>query len=292
MGTKEQWVKDFLKGSVSKLCCGGKTKGGVSLPPILSIMADLIDIHNSQDDKKKCEVVSVEVNEQKRIFYIYLPQHKMIYAKLEELPNELRITSKSSSKEQFSILVQIEGLTIIKHYNENEMQCGYSLESYMEILSTIFFFCPYILWTAIQEELQPENENEKLDEVSKAILHAIHSCLAFYLTLERLEIEADGDVPQNKNKVLKGINNAKQISQIENVIITQTCEKNKRKGDCEKIDHAECVMQVAGIGLQIIREQLINMPAKKKRLKEVLGGSNYKNIMIYSKNTYYFKEGD
>lgn len=277
MGTKEQCVKNFLKAKFSKECHAGKFKDAKWLPSILSITADLIDIHDSHDNEKECEIVSVEFGKEKRLFCIYDSKHARIYDLPDNLPKELQINSKSFFNGSFSIIIEVEGYTIIQHYLENESQCGYSAKSYVEILSTIFFFCPHILWETIKRELESTY-------VDTRVLDAIHSCLTFYIILEDVESEADGEVYKNKDQVLKAISNAKLMPQIENMIFRSTSDS--KKDDGEILDHAEQIIKISGVGIQFIREKLINALINKKKLKKVLGAKNYKKVLFYNKNIF------
>lgn len=281
MGAKEQCVRDFLKTIFPKKCRVGNSKEVKWLPSILSITADLIDIHNSPDNKKVCEIVSVEYEEEKRLFYIYDSKHSAIYDSPENLPEELQINSKNSAKGPFSIIIEIEGYTIIQHYLENEDQCGYTVESYVEILSTIFFFCPHILWTAIHKEFGASSLDTR-------VLKAIHNCLAFYIMLEDIESDADGEVHKNKEQALKEINNAKLMPQIENVVIWATSDS--KKDDGERLDHVVQIIHMGDVGIRVIREKLINTPVEKKKLKKVLGINNYRKVLFYNENTFFSEE--
>lgn len=283
MGEKEQCVKDFLKAIFSKKCRVRNSKEVKWLPSILSITADLIDIHNSQDNKKVCEIVSVEYEEEKRLFCIYDSKHSKIYDSPENLPEELQINSKNSAKGPFSLIIEIEGFTIIQHYLENENQCGRSVESYVEILSSIFFFCPHILWTAIQKEFGASSLDTR-------VLKAIHNCLAFYIMLEDIESDAGGEVHKNKDQALKAINNAKLMPQIEKVVIWGTSDSKKVDG--EKLDHVAQIIQMGGVGIRIIREKLINTSVEKKKLKKILEINNYKKVLFYNENTFFSAEYD
>lgn len=283
MGAKEKCVRDFLKFIFPQKCRVGKSKEVKWLPSILSITADLIDIHNSQDNKMVCEIVSVEYEEEKRLFCIYDSKHSRIYDLPENLPEELQINNKSSAKGPFSLIIEIEGFTIIQHYLESENQCGCSAESYVEILSTIFFFCPHILWTAIQKEFRASSLDTR-------VLKAIHNCLAFYIMLEDIEADADGEVQKNKDQALKTINNAKLMPQIENVVIGATSDSKKVDG--EILDHVTQIIQMGGVGIQVIREKLINILVDKKKLKKVLGIKNYKKVLFYNENTFFSAEYD
>lgn len=283
MGTKEQYVKDFLKTAFPNVFKDKKLKEMKLLPSILSITADLIDIHNSQDNKKECEIVSVEYGEEKRLFCIYDSKHSKIYDFPENLPRELQINNKYYSKGQFSLIIEVEGFTIIQHYLENENQCGHSVESYEEILSTIFFFCPHILWAAMQKEFGASS-------LDASVIKAIHNCLAFYIMLEDIESDADGEVQKNKDQTLKEINNAKLMPQIENMVFYRT--NDSIKSDGERLDHAVQIIQIGGVGIQVIREKLINTAIEKKKLKEVLGVKNYKKVLYYNENTFFSAEYD
>lgn len=116
------------------------------------------------------------------------------------------------------------------------------------------------------------------------MLRSIHNCLSFYVTLETAEINVNGDVAKNSNTVLKTINNAKLMPQIEEVIIEATIDSIKREP--EKKDHLVKLVSVASEGIQIIREKLTNTLIVKKKLKKVLGVKNYKKVLRYNENIF------
>ena len=193
MCTKEQ---GFLKQEIRKRV------SDQYLPSVLAITADIFDFHRDYDYaekvcraktlicdhecmQKKCNISIIQ-------FYIYKDEHEMIFACPEDLPETLRLHNFSgngigvedSIPYDFKMQrrVRLEADVILEYYQAKEWNdmCMYSLNNYIDVLVSIFFFCPDILCCAIRNEAK-YNYNDIC--VNKAI--AI--CLKIYALLRKGE---------------------------------------------------------------------------------------------------------
>lgn len=274
-------VKTYIKERFCKIENGKMEK---FLPTVLSIYADLVDVHNSEDNKTECSacIVSCPVehncaeyincNGLYRQVYIYNEEHKLIFAlpqslniKINNNPSGKKNRSPKKGMNSFEMMV---GEVILRHYaNITWKKYCCSIKNYVEILTTLFFFCPDILWCALKNEMQ----NDKIDYNVK---QAINRCLDFFTEIDQMFRSSWKDMPdyEYEKKILLEIERQGQIDEIKQMIIQQYIV------GLNEINRAGIIVKIASDNLLLLCERMCTEFRQRGNTRKVLSKANYKCI--------------
>lgn len=285
MSTKEySSVRDCVGAIFSKRVKGGEKKW---LPSVLSIMADLLDVKITWDDEKKCRAVIVECKKTQcrdfdkcekklRQFYIRNENHRYIFEEPNQLPNGVGIFSKEKKSSKNMImsetepqLVKLKGEVVYKHYERGNWEsCPCGIEEYKAVLSSIFFFCPDILWEAISNEI-----NHMQNGLDSDVTQAIMTSLNFYIVLDEIEKGYSDKSNNDVDEIVVMINNAHIIPEIEEVIV-----KEERDASV-KLDRISMILDAGSAGMEYIRRGLSASKWKKEQMVKVMGKKNCEYLL-------------
>lgn len=297
MSTKESHlVRDYVGEKFSRYTNTGQVKW---LPSILAIMADLMDVQSTLGDTEKCRVAYVnclktqckrydECERRYRQFYIYSENHKCIFKSADQLPDGLGINSKYKKsskpeivKETDAFSARVKGEVIYRHYEKGDWKsCYCTLESYKDILASIFFFCPDILWCAVKAEMN--NVHKK--RIDGDVVQAIVRSLDFYVLLDKLERKYGEEICKNIDLAVVQINNLHSISEIEDIAIWS------KEADSTNVDRILNILEAGSKGIDFVCKKISTSTCEKKYAIKVMGRKNYKYLSKIA--NMYFKNGN
>lgn len=276
-------VKTYTK---ERFCKIEKGKSIKFLPAVLSIYADLVDIHNSESNTKECRAdivrcpIKSNCNEYKncnctlRQVYIYNEEHKLIFREPQNLPSNilinntrLNIIDNKNLKNHEKNLEIIIGEVILKHYSNIQwIKYCCSIDNYVDILASLFFFCPDILWCALENEMRN-------DQIDYNVMRAINRCLDIFTLFDQMIRKHKGEMYEYKDKAILIINNECQINEITQIVIQQNIK------NLNPIDRAGIIARLATDNFQILCDHISTQSWEKKKIKKNLGRTNYKCIV-------------
>lgn len=277
-------VKTYTK---ERFCQIEKGKSNIYLPAVLSIYADLVDIHNSESNTKKCtaDIVKCPIDGSNcneytncngilRQVYIYNEEHKLIFSLPEDLPSNIWIdnfrlnkrNNKNLTKHEKNLEIMI-GEVILKHYsNISWKHYCCSIDNYVDILASLFFFCPDILWCALENEMQ----NNPIDY---NVRRAINRCFDIFTLFDQMIRNNKGEMYEYKNEAILTICNGCQINEIVQIVIQQNIK------NLDPIDRAGIIARLATDNFQILCDRMSTQSWEKNKIKKILGKTNYKCIV-------------
>lgn len=280
-------VKTYTK---ERFCELAKEKSIRVLPAVLSIYADLVDIHNAESNTKRCmaDIVNCPFesngNECKncsgkfRQVYIYNKEHKLIFSLPKDLPSNIRIDNTPLRKKRNknfekheSNLVIVVGEVILKHYlniHWNKYCC--SIENYVDILASLFFFCPDILRCALENEIQS-------NKIDYNVVRAINRCLDIFMLFDQMIRNHKGEMYEYEEEALLTISSKCPINEIVQIVMLNGIIK------LNSIDRAGIIARLATDNFQILCDWMSKHSWKRRKIKKVLGRMNYKCIVNYCK---------
>ena len=267
---------------------GGKS---VNFPPVLSISANLIDLHNAKEYAEMCEPVVVscdgaaqydrcrECSYKKRQFYKYHNGHASVFKtaakSLDRLPGKAKAEKNVLIKflENWK-LVQLEGDFLLAHYEKWRWdECIWPHESYENILTGLFFFCPKILWCAVSSEI----EAAKRDIY---VIRAIKKCLELYVLLDGIERSYKEENCYYAEEAARIISDSHLIEEIAVIALEKESERFHSK------DRLDLICQLAEEGLQFMGEMTVSEPLKGRHAVKVLGRRNYRYLRRFGESLY------
>lgn len=293
MQTKDKhYVRDYVWQIFSDRSKGEEIR---YLPAILSISADLMDIHDAEEYAESCEMTIVKCEkhncegglgcaDRRRTFCKYNENHTLIFEEGKNLPDALRISNGEDEEKKWDVplevekgfLVKIKGEVLYRYYDKRVWgKCFCSLENYIDILAGVFFFCPQILWKAILNEMDHlkvgNDENVK---------RAIAKCLDIYILLDREEKRYGGDFYRHVGEIFVEISNLHRICEIEDIILQEEKTVWKRE------DRLMSISEAGNNGINLIRSRLTENKWNKTDACKVFGRENYDYLKKSSMSAY------
>lgn len=263
----------------------GKKNSAEDFPAVLSVLVELIDLHNAEENTKECKQVVVQCDEREsskyklRSFYQYNDEASYITRPAKELPDRLRITNVKSQNRtgmhrttegERLISFLVEGDWAIRHYEKWQWdKCFWPHESYVNILAGLFFFCPKILWCAISTEIKERKEDIY-------VVQAIKKCLDLYVLLDEIEKLRREDPCYYDDEAIRRVTRSHLIDEIADVVVEQDKPKTR-------IEH---VGDMAVSGISFIVGMSVGKSFKKSLAIKVLGWKNYRYLRKRIKRYY------
>lgn len=275
-------IKSYTK---ERFCKVAKTKVFCLLPSVLAIYADMVDIHDSVSDTRECKVDVInypfdmkysKYSSYKEILtqvYFFCDEHKLIFKSPKDLPLHIRIDNKPLAirynpnlTEDKKMSETIIGEVILRHYvNIQWYDYCCPIESYVDILASLFFFCPDILWCAIVNEIQS-------NQIDYNVKKAVNRCLNLLTLFDQMIRKHPIEICEYTEDALKIISNECQITEIEQVVLQNHITS------AESINRVEAIVDLATTNFRLLCERMCKQSWKKRRVKKFLGKLNYKCI--------------
>lgn len=282
-----RYVRDCIQTQFTRQNEGELT---VYFPAVLSICADLFDLHNAKRSRKcRAVIVSCECKnfsgceECKHRIRQFYGEHNGGYVDVlrpaDELPEQLQISDRKKAKGisaglRKKPLVLLECDFLLTHFGKWCWdQCNWPHESYVNMLAGLFFFCPKILEVAISSEIGKK-------AIDRNVTQAIKKCLGLYVLLDGIERSHKEEVWRYVVEAAQKISDSHVIEEIAEISL-----EKESAGFCTA-DRIECLCQVAEEGMMFIGGRVVRGDINGWNAIRVLGWRNYRYLCEHGKALY------